>query len=235
MQSVRGLERFKLARMLMQPTGIIAIYKSVNPEFPSSRICIKIPSTWEGIQACRELKKAGIHTLATTLFSMEQAALAADAGCTYIAPYVNELKVHFVPGHVDNDKGFALSRSAQRYYTKISSKTQVLPASLISVAEVMKLAGVHHITVSPPLLAELASTPTTQTSATAVDNPATWFKNDDAEEAVNVDYGSLVRDESAYRIAYTRSKGGANEKKLTDAINIFADMQDQLEEIIRRS
>lgn len=29
------------------------------------------------------------------LFSMEQAVLAADAGCTYIAPYVNDLRVHF--------------------------------------------------------------------------------------------------------------------------------------------
>ena len=26
---------------------------------------------------------------------MEQAALAGDVGCRYIAPYVNELKVHF--------------------------------------------------------------------------------------------------------------------------------------------
>jgi len=33
---------------------------------------------------------------------MEQAALAADAGCTYIAPYVNELKVHFVSGYVEH-------------------------------------------------------------------------------------------------------------------------------------
>jgi transaldolase len=29
---------------------------------------------------------------------MEQAALASAAGCTYIAPYVNELPVHFVAG-----------------------------------------------------------------------------------------------------------------------------------------
>jgi hypothetical protein len=31
---------------------------------------------------------------------MEQAALAADARCTYIAPYVNELKVHFEKGYL---------------------------------------------------------------------------------------------------------------------------------------
>ena len=35
----------------------------------------------------------------------------------------------------------------------------MLPASLTSIQEVMKLAGAHHITVSPPLLIKLAETP----------------------------------------------------------------------------
>ena len=61
------------------------------------RICIKIPATWEVLQACRELEKKGINTLATIVFSLEQTALAAAAGCHYIAPYVNELRVHFDP------------------------------------------------------------------------------------------------------------------------------------------
>ena len=56
-------------------------------------MCIKIPSTWEGLQACRVLEASGTKTLATTLFTLEQAALAAEAGCLYIAPYVNEIKV----------------------------------------------------------------------------------------------------------------------------------------------
>jgi transaldolase len=77
---------------------IISIYKTVAPDHPSDRVCIKIPSTWEGIAACKDLEKQGIVTLATTLFSMEQAAIAAAAGCSYIAPYVNELPVHFVAG-----------------------------------------------------------------------------------------------------------------------------------------
>jgi transaldolase len=67
----------------------------VAPDFDTKRVCIKIPATWEGLQACRELEGRGIATLATTMFCMEQAVLAADAGCTYIAPYVNELRVHF--------------------------------------------------------------------------------------------------------------------------------------------
>jgi transaldolase len=45
--------------------------------------------------ACSALEESGIRTLATTVFSMAQAVLAAEVGCTYVAPYVNELKVHF--------------------------------------------------------------------------------------------------------------------------------------------
>ena len=60
-----------------------------------SRLYIKVVSTWEGLQACRELSLLGIRTLATTLFTMEQAVLAGEAGCAYIAPFVHELKAFF--------------------------------------------------------------------------------------------------------------------------------------------
>jgi transaldolase len=73
-------------------------FKRFSPVFDTSRVCVKVPSTWEGFQACRELEQRGIKTLATTLFCMEQTVLAGDAKCTYIASYVNELKVHFDPG-----------------------------------------------------------------------------------------------------------------------------------------
>ena len=79
-------------------TGIVKIFGHLSPEFDTKRVCIKIPSTWEGLQACRVLQSSGITTLATTLFTFEQFALASEVGCHYIAPYVNELKVHFVPG-----------------------------------------------------------------------------------------------------------------------------------------
>jgi transaldolase len=81
-----------------EPKGTIQIFKSLDPAFDTTRICIKIPSTWEGLQACKILETSGVTTLATTLFTIEQAALAGEVGCHYIAPYVNELKVHFDPG-----------------------------------------------------------------------------------------------------------------------------------------
>lgn len=78
--------------------GVVAVVKALDTEVASKRICVKIPANWEGLQACRILEDKGIATLATTMFCMEQATLAAHVGCTYIAPYVNELKVHFEQG-----------------------------------------------------------------------------------------------------------------------------------------
>ena len=68
------------------------LYVSLGSNFDASRVCVKIASTFEGLQACRVLQSHGVKTLATTLFTVEQAVLAADAGCHYIAPYLNELK-----------------------------------------------------------------------------------------------------------------------------------------------
>lgn len=53
---------------------------------------MKVPATFEGLQACRELYTGGIQTLATTVFTMEQAILAAEVGCISVSPFVHELK-----------------------------------------------------------------------------------------------------------------------------------------------
>ena len=75
--------------------GFVDIIRRLEPTFDTSRLCVKIPATWEGLQACGKLTRLGISTAATTLFTMEQAILAAEAGCHCIIPFVHELKVLF--------------------------------------------------------------------------------------------------------------------------------------------
>ena len=106
---------------------IAELYEHLKPGM-KTRVCIKIPSTWEGLHACGVLEKENIATLATTLFTIEQAALAADQGATYIAPYVNELKVHVVPGYVDQKKAFDVCAESQLYFRRYKARTQCLPA-----------------------------------------------------------------------------------------------------------
>lgn len=70
------------------------ISQILDPTFDTSRIVMKVPATWEGLQGCRELATVGIKTLATTLFTMAQAVLAGEVGCASISPFVHDLKVH---------------------------------------------------------------------------------------------------------------------------------------------
>lgn len=72
--------------------GIASLCRRFEPSFDQSKLCIKVPSTWEGLQACSKLKSLGIQTLATTLFTLEQAMLAAQVGCIYVSPFLHELK-----------------------------------------------------------------------------------------------------------------------------------------------
>lgn len=207
---------------------IVALFKELDSSYDWKRVCIKVPATWEGLQACRELERQGIATLATTVFSLEQAALASHVGCTYIAPYINELKVHFEAGYVDQDKAFDLAGSAQRYYEKTSSKTKVLPASLTSVQEVMMLAGANHITVSPPLLKKLAETPANPYEA----ETGSVFSKAKAGETFG-DYKSILDNEAAWTEAFAKSNNGKAKAKLVQAIKIFGEKQEGLEEMAR--
>ena len=51
-------------------------------------ITIKVPCTYEGLKACRELSERDIKVNVTLIFSLNQSILAAKAGATYISPFI---------------------------------------------------------------------------------------------------------------------------------------------------
>lgn len=130
--------------------------------------------------------------------------------------------------YVDQNKAFAFCGVAQHYYRTIGARTRVLPASLTSINEVLVLAGIDHITISPPLLAQLSNT------------PYEGYEGDigsvlkAAENTVDEDYTAILQDESAWRLAFTRSGKGTSEGKIIQAINIFYEMQVSLEAMIKK-
>lgn len=215
-------------RTIEDSKRIINLVHQISSDFDITRLCLKIPSTWQGLQACKTLQSEGIQTLATTLFTMEQASLAAEVGCLYIAPYVNELRVHFDAGFRDENKKQKLCVDAQRYFEKYGYQTQVLPASLTSTDEIMALAGVHHITIAPSLLVEL------QRKSTEGLNVKSLFDTRDEEVWRAGEKMVWGMDEGRWRIDFTRSCAGdgEGERKLVQAINIFCDMQTKLEEMM---
>jgi len=86
---------YSVAESLAHGRRLIELFSQHG--IPANRVCLKIPSTGAGLVVCSQLQKEGINTLATTLFSVDQAVAAVQAGCCYIAPYFNELSVHFEP------------------------------------------------------------------------------------------------------------------------------------------
>lgn len=73
---------------------LIALYKDAGID--KERILIKLGSTWEGIQAGKQLEKEhGIHCNMTLLFSFAQAVACAEAGVTLISPFVGRIYDYF--------------------------------------------------------------------------------------------------------------------------------------------
>ncbi|KAG6848028.1 hypothetical protein H0H93_004084 [Arthromyces matolae] len=140
---------------------------------PSARVCIKIPATPAGIVACHVLSSPSvesglrpINTLGTCLFTLEQARAAAQAKCSYISPYYNELRVHFDPTtyvkYEDPLREHPMSAVIASIIAALKgSSTLVMPASLKSVEEVIALARLRpdHLTIPAPLLNELDKVP----------------------------------------------------------------------------
>ncbi|QRV80417.1 transaldolase [Ceratobasidium sp. AG-Ba] len=135
---------------------------------PRERVCIKIPSTVEGLRACQILEHFDkpIRTLATTCFCVGQAVAAAAAGCAYVAPYVNPLWVHFPDGkHVVyaepllEMRGMMALRDIQVEFRRRGiTGTKVMAASLVTTNEAVCLTGIDHATLSGAVLELLVST-----------------------------------------------------------------------------
>jgi transaldolase len=125
------------------------------------RILIKLASTWEGIRAAQVLQREGIDCNLTLLFSLVQAAAAADAGAFLISPFVGRIldwhvKAGGGPYTGETDPGVQSVRRIYAYYKAHGIKTVVMGASFRNAQEIEALAGCDRLTISPALLDELA-------------------------------------------------------------------------------
>lgn len=95
----------------------------------SARIVPKLPATHAALVAVSTLADRNIDCLVTTVCSLEQAYLSAAARARWICPYVARV----------NDAGgdaFTLIRDAADYYRRNKLRTQIMPASVRSSADV---------------------------------------------------------------------------------------------------
>jgi len=138
---------------------LIALYESVG--IKKERILIKIASTWEGIQAARELERDdNIHCNLTLLFGFAQAVACAEAGVTLISPFVGRILDWYKKStgknyEGDEDPGVQSVKKIFNYYKQHGYNTIVMGASFRNTGEIKALAGVDFLTISPALLKEL--------------------------------------------------------------------------------
>lgn len=142
---------------------LIALYAAAG--VPRARVLIKLASTWEGIQAARQLESQGIHTNLTLLFCLAQAKACADAGVQLISPFVGRIYDWFkktAGGSWDeaamagpNDPGVRSVEEIYRHYKRHGIRTEVMAASFRNSGQILALAGCDLMTISPALLAEL--------------------------------------------------------------------------------
>lgn len=152
---------FDTEKTVAKARRIIALYDEIG--IPKDRILIKIASTYEGIKAAGVLQKEGISCNLTLLFSLIQAAAAAENGATLISPFVGRIMDWYkaktgtasYAGH--EDPGVLSVTSIYKYYKTFDYKTIVMGASFRNTDEITSLAGCDRLTIAPSLLEKLSN------------------------------------------------------------------------------
>lgn len=140
---------------------LIALYEAEGIQ--RDRILIKIAATWEGIQAAKQLEELGIHCNLTLLFNLTQAIACAEAEVTLISPFVGRILDWYKATNPntsytsETDPGVVSVAQIYNYYKAYDYKTIVMGASFRNTGEIEALAGCDKLTISPELMAELAS------------------------------------------------------------------------------
>jgi len=206
---------------------IVALYRAEGIDV-EKRLLIKIASTWEGIEAARRLEQKGIHCNLTLLFSFAQAVACGAAGVQLISPFVGRIYDWYKKSAGSswneaesagaNDPGVKSVRAIFDYYKKHGIRTEVMGASFRNVGQIAALAGCDLLTISPELLAELATSNAPLTHAL------------DAEAAKRRDIPKVALDEPAFR--YALNEDAMATEKLAEGIRAFAADAVKLEKLM---
>lgn len=117
---------------------------------------VKIPMTVEGLKAVKVLSSEGIKTNVTLIFTANQALLAAEAGATYVSPFLGRLDDISSPG-ID------LIRTIADIFDIYGYETQIIAASVRNPIHVTDcaLAGADIATVPYAVIEQMTKHPLT--------------------------------------------------------------------------
>src|SRR5690554_8046199 len=214
---------FDTAATLERARRLIRYYDEQGAD--TSRVLIKIASTWEGIRAAEQLEKEGIRCNMTLLFSFVQAAACAQAGAFLISPFVGRiLDWHIANSGRDHfpaaeDPGVLSVARIYNYYKANGFSTVVMGASFRNIGEIEMLAGCDRLTISPALLQELK------------DDNGKLEQQLSATSASSTD-GFGILDEKRFR--WESNEDAMATEKLADGIRRFTSDQIELENRVRQ-
>ncbi len=134
--------------------GMIAEGREIAKIHPN--MVVKIPMTVEGLKAVKVLAKEGIKTNVTLIFSANQALLAAEAGATYVSPFLGRLDDISQPG-IDLIQTIAEIFDIYGYETEIIAASVRNPIHVTDCA----LAGADIATVPYKVIEQMTKHPLT--------------------------------------------------------------------------
>lgn len=119
-------------------------------------VVVKIAMTEDGLRVIRDLRRKGIKTNATLIFSATQALLAARAGASYVSPFL---------GRVDDtaNDGLNLLEDIMTIFNQFMLDTEVIAASIRHPVHVLQAAriGSHIATVPYKIIKQMIKHPLT--------------------------------------------------------------------------
>lgn len=107
-------------------------------------IVVKLPTTVEGLKACKAMSDEGIKTNMTLCFQAMQALMVAKAGAFLVSPFVGRLD------DISQD-GMELIRQIRQIYDNYGYQTKVLAASVRHPLHMLQCALVGADVVTVPL------------------------------------------------------------------------------------
>lgn len=134
--------------------GMIAEGREIAALHPN--MIVKIPMTAEGLKAVKVLSQENIKTNVTLIFTANQALLAAEAGATYVSPFVGRLD------DISED-GIQLIQDIADIFDIYGYETEIIAASIRNPIHVTRcaLAGANIATVPYKVLMQMMNHPLT--------------------------------------------------------------------------
>jgi transaldolase len=194
---------------------IIELYQAEGVHI--DRVLIKVAATWEGIQAAEKLEQRGIHTNLTLLFSFAQAVACGQAKVQLISPFVGRIYDWYrksagpawdeAANAGPNDPGVKSVTQIYHHYKHFGIATEVMGASFRNTGQILALTGCDLLTISPELLAQLAT----------ADGPVTRAL--DASKSRAMPLEPVNYDEAGFRFALNQDAMAT--EKLAEGIRAF--------------